>query len=74
MKCPKCKSKEIDFIEISNGFTGTWSYPDYTKAEFEMGIYSHIECECNKCGHYWKPRNQDTDLIEKHKNEINNEH
>ena len=64
IKCPNCKSSRINIIEVSDGFTETWHYPEYDEGIKKMGDYSHTNGECMKCGHFWKFRKRiDIDAI-----------
>ncbi|MDW9650838.1 hypothetical protein GOB33_22400 [Sinorhizobium meliloti] len=60
IRCPKCRSRNLVFIETSTWET-TW---DVTEGKFDLddrlGNPSHIErieAECRECKHGWKPRN-----------------
>lgn len=59
VKCPKCKSKAIDIIEISDGFEQIYTYENGEYSEegiLNPGELSYVNGECQKCKYLWKLR------------------
>jgi Zn finger protein HypA/HybF involved in hydrogenase expression len=69
MICPKCASKDLSIIEISNGANITWEQRDgkfdRDDGNLECGDPVHVLGHCAKCQHRWKVRKalQITDII-----------
>lgn len=59
IRCPKCRSQDLAFIERST-WTTCWEVVDgkFDRAEGYHNPESidRIDTSCNKCGHHWKPR------------------
>lgn len=57
IKCPKCKNTDINLIEISNGFSITYSGEDgeyFEAGELEAGDPHSVRGECKKCEYNWR--------------------
>jgi hypothetical protein len=56
-KCPKCKSKKLDFLEFWKNHTISWSYgSSMDDGYLEMGEPYKVEAKCTECGHSWTLR------------------
>lgn len=59
IRCPKCRSNNLLFIE-SGTWTGTWEVRD-GKLDRDQGFHhpesvDRIDVKCVECDHSWKPR------------------
>ena len=73
IKCHKCKSKNIDIIELSTDFKIIYNYDTKTKKYSENGFLEPGESDkvrgrCNSCHHVWTIRKastiEDLDIIQ----------
>jgi predicted nucleic-acid-binding Zn-ribbon protein len=70
VKCPKCKSANINLIEVWSGATITWEVADgkfdRNYGNLESGDPYKVEAKCSNCGHQWRVRGaiQITDIID----------
>lgn len=57
-KCPKCKSQEVEIIEIWDA-TISWipDDPYYNQGALTPGDPQRVEGNCQNCGHKWRMRN-----------------
>ena len=68
IKCPRCKSEEIELIEIWNGSSISFMLEgmmvDLNDGYKAYGYPVRVEAKCTDCEHQWKLRNitQITDL------------
>lgn len=58
-KCPKCKSRDFKTVEVFEEIVicsvRNGVFPDQADDHQPGGIVG-VSCECDKCGHMWKPR------------------
>lgn len=69
VKCPKCKSIDLELVEVWNGATVSWQQTngqiDRAYGNLEPGDPCKVEGRCKKCQHEWTVRgaSQISDVI-----------
>lgn len=59
VRCPKCRSKDIDLIEVGE-WTTLWRVRggmlDREEGLHDPGDINHVEAKCVCCGRHWRVR------------------
>lgn len=69
LKCPKCKAKDYTLIETAEEYviySVRGGVMPGEATDHEAGSILGVTCECESCGHKWKPRGvtQWTDAVD----------
>lgn len=59
IKCPKCRSKDLEITETMEAFTSFQVVDGRLNREggiHEFGSWIGVSARCDRCDHHWKPR------------------